>query len=226
MTTSCIALIGTSNSGKSPLGRLIESESARQGPRVVHLDFGECLRKAAISPESFGLPIEEHQYVQSVLSGALLDDAHFPIAVRIISVYMEQRDFDRKSDILLLNGIPRHVGQARDLDNAGFRVRTVIQLDCDMPTAMRRYELSHAGKGHEDRSERNDNDRKTIRRKLESYLQDTQPVLDWYRNQSTAIRTVSIHETTTPRAAYDHVADGIWADLRRLNRSEETDRDR
>lgn len=225
MEINCIPIIGTSNSGKSPLGRLIESESARHGPRVVHLDFGECLRKAAVSPEEFALSAVEHRYVQSVLDGTLFDDAHFSTAVHIINGYMKQRSFHEKTDILLLNGIPRHVGQARSLDAEGFRVGTIIQLDCDIPTAMKRYELSRIGNGHENRSDRNDNNRETIRRKLESYLHDTQPVLDWYRKHDIPMHSIPIHETTTPRAAYDHIADKIWTNLKPLNPTREADQD-
>lgn len=223
MKIPCTALTGTSNSGKSPLGRIIESKSTHHGPRVVHLDFGECLRKAAVSPEIFRLTADEHRYVQSVLDGTLFDDAHFSTAARIIRGYMDQRKFQEKSDILLLNGIPRRLGQAQSLTAEGFEVGMVIQLDCDTATAMRRYELARVGKGHENRSDRNDNNPETIRRKLKSYLHDTEPVLQWYQDRGTPILGVRISETTTPKEAYDLIAKELWITIGDLNPARPSD---
>jgi len=165
----------------------------------------------------FRLTADEHRYVQSVLDGTLFDDAHFPTAARIMKGYMDQRKFQENSDILLLNGIPRRLGQAQSLATEGFEVGMIIQLDCDMATAIRRYESARAGKGHENRSDRNDNDPETIRLKLQSYLQDTEPVLPWYQDRGIPIATVRISETTTPEETYNLIAKDLWINIGNVN---------
>lgn len=122
-------LIGPTGSGKTPLGNVCQQKGL-WGNRCRHFDFGEELRmitKQKVNP-SF---LTEHDFevvTDSLRTGALLENEHFHIAKNILRAFAQESEL-RESDLLLLNGLPRHQGQASDIDSM-VNIKTVLYLQC------------------------------------------------------------------------------------------------
>ena len=116
------------------------------------------------------------------LSGALLEDERFPLAQRVYRSFLEQRPLDPGTWIAL-NGLPRHVGQARSVDGM-LHIEAVIHLQCSAPTVLARIESNIGG----DRTRRDDDSLPEIRNKLQLFTHRTAPLLDHYRDPGTSDR--------------------------------------
>jgi adenylate kinase family enzyme len=206
MSIRAIALIGHSNAGKTPLGETIRKRAGTGTRRFHHLDFGEHLRRIAAGTVDAGLSADDSALVRSILDGRLLDDRHFPVAAAIIDRFLERHRFDTTADLLVLNGIPRHHGQARDLADHGIDVVLLIYCACSPLAALSRKRLAEIGRGHEDRSHRHDHDNQTFQRKIRSFERDTRPLLDHYRARGVEQVTIDVTAETTPDDAYEFIA--------------------
>jgi len=191
-----LLLLGPTGSGKTPLGRLIEKRGL-WGRRFVHFDFGAQLRAvvegsrfshsgeaAQAAPDSAGSsglargaqrPLfapREIAFFEDVLQrGALLEDEHFHLAARLLHAFLDQRRANQQTWVVL-NGLPRHVGQARDLE-AHLQVRMVVVLECSAETVLERIRRNVAG----DRTGRPDDEPQLVAQKLAVYQRRTAPLL-------------------------------------------------
>ena len=193
-----ILLVGHSNAGKTPLGALLEARTATSGRRLLHLDFGEHLRATVAGTFDPGLDARESAFLRSVMRGTLLDDAHFGIARKVVHRFAEVRRLDPGRDVLVLNGMPRHVGQALACAAAGIDVKLVAFLDCPPEVALARKRLADAGSGHEDRGHRDDAALDTFERKVRSFDEDTRPLLDHFTRLRVPIARLPVGVETTP----------------------------
>ncbi|MHB8845195.1 MAG: nucleoside monophosphate kinase [Nitrospirota bacterium] len=190
-----ILLLGPTGSGKSPLGDHI----ARAGifnRSAVHLDFGAELRSiAAGSPSAFSTT--ELEFIGGVLErGLLLEDEHFVLAEKIIRGFLDRTGFDANS-ILVLNGIPRHAGQARDIDCIA-SIHAVIALDCCSDDVFCRLRENVGG----DRTERIDDHDRLVAEKLRIYRERTEPLIDHYVRAGSTIYRMDISSSTTTDESY------------------------
>ena len=113
---------------------------------------------------------------------------------------------DAAKDVLVLNGLPRNPAQARGLAGMGIDVPVVILLDCSVETAWQRKARSERGMGFEDRSHRADVSREVFDRKARSFVEETAPLMDWYRDRGTQVLRVAVGSLRLPPAL---VADGV-----------------
>jgi len=189
-----IVLLGPTGAGKSPLGALF-ADKGLNGRRCVHFDFGENLRDvvaraqgdAVVSPQDIAL-------LRRLLeSGALLEDREFPIAQRVLTSFLQHQGVDSHT-IVVMNGLPRHVGQARALSES-LLVRHVICLQCPADVVWQRITSNTGG----DRSQRADDDRAAVERKLEIYAQRTAPLVNFFRERGATI--IDLPVTATMQAA-------------------------
>jgi adenylate kinase family enzyme len=133
-----VLLMGPTGSGKTPLGQLMESRGLWGFP-CLHFDFGHELRNSVVSPGTF-LSGDEREFVTHVLNaGALLDDEHFPLALKIFEGFINSHNPDRRT-IIVLNGMPRHTGQAERMQEL-VRMLAVVSLECPPETVVRRIRL-------------------------------------------------------------------------------------
>ncbi|MEN8254751.1 MAG: nucleoside monophosphate kinase [Verrucomicrobiota bacterium] len=191
MKNEAILLLGPTGSGKTPLGECI-AERGLSGRRCVHFDFGAQLRHVA-KHGGRGLVADDVAYVQSVLTnGALLENDTFHIARTILETFMKEQDTGAQ-DIVVLNGLPRHAGQARDVGEA-LDVILVVALECTADIVHARI----AGNSGGDRTERMDDSVAEIARKLEIYAARTHPLLDHYRSEGAQQCRVPVDVKTTP----------------------------
>jgi adenylate kinase family enzyme len=200
---NAVLLFGHSNAGKSPLGALIERRASSPARRFRHLDFGEHLRMVLAGSFDAGLSDGDKAYVRTVMNGGLLDDAHFPVARRIIEAFISGRGCRSGNDALVLNGIPRHMGQARGLAAMGVKAEAIIYLRCPAGVAYERKVRADKGAGHEDRSRRDDADIDIFKRKIVSFELETAPLIDWYQSQGAKVLTIDVTTEMTPAEMYE-----------------------
>jgi adenylate kinase family enzyme len=192
LRTPAILLLGPTGAGKTPLGQLLEERGLRD-TRCLHFDFGATLRDVVERDAADAiLSRADVDFLRGVLeSGALLEERHFPIAERLLRSFLARRNATGQT-LVVLNGLPRHAGQARGLEPL-LDVREVLYLACSEETVLARIGSNVGG----DRAERSDDSREAVRRKLEIFAQRTAPLLDYYRSRGTPVRQIEVCADTT-----------------------------
>jgi adenylate kinase len=192
-----VLLLGPTGAGKSPLGDCLEKKGFN-GRRFLHFDFGEQLRavaSSALPPEGF--EAREHSFIRDVLEkGLLLEKEHFPIALKVVDSFLRRNHFG-PADTLVLNGLPRHVGQAQDMD-AVAAVRSVVVLECSPGDTHQRICTNVGG----DRTARTDDDTEMVRKKLEIYRKRTAPLIDYYTDKKCTVMKIEVTPESTVEAVY------------------------
>lgn len=187
-----LLLLGPTASGKTPLGELL-ARCGLWGRRCLHFDFGSNLRDAAAGQKHNSLPKKDIDVITGSLeTGALLEDEHFPIAGRILASFLVDRGAGG-DDLIVLNGLPRHVGQAERVEDM-LHVAAVVCLQCTADVVRERIRTNAGG----DRTERVDDDASAVARKLDTYAQRTAPLLDHYRSRGADVICIDVQTDTTP----------------------------
>jgi adenylate kinase len=195
-----LLMLGPTGSEKSPLGELIASRGFL-GRRSHHLDFGSELRSISSGIGSSSYTIPEQDFILGVLEhGLLLENEHFSLARKIITLFLDRSLF-RAGDVLVLNGIPRHYGQAKDIA-AIAAIHSVAMLDCSSDSVFRRIEENTGG----DRTSRVDDERALIRKKLDIFHERTAPLIEHYQHAGGRIYRITINERTTTGSAYHQLS--------------------
>lgn len=193
-----ILLLGPTGSGKSPLGDLIAGKGVN-GRQFHHFDFGNELRRVASgSAPADTFPDGERDFIRSVLEqGVLLEDRHFPLARKIFLSFRDRTGFS-KGDSVMLNGLPRHEGQARDMENL-VKVSGVVFLECSAEVIYERIRLDTGG----DRAERDDDAFHMVEKKLDLFHSRTEPLIQHYRENGSWILSLDVHAGSTPGETYE-----------------------
>lgn len=187
-----ILLLGPTGSGKTPLGDLLEASGFR-GYRCAHLDFGANLRAIAGGAFCPGLSDSDIAVVRDSLeTGALLENKNFHIARKIVDSFVAANELGR-DDLVVLNGLPRHIDQADDVASI-LDVRLVVCLSCSKEVVLERIRLNAGG----DRTGRNDDSIESVERKLQIFHDRTAPILDHYRKKGVRVCSVEVSEETEP----------------------------
>ena len=186
-----VLIVGPTGAGKSPLGDHL-ARHGWHGRRCAHFDFGRNLRAVADGTIR-GFSGDEVAFVRDVLSkGALLENEGFQIAERILGAFVEQSRV-KPGDLLVLNGLPRHRGQAADVDRL-VQIADVIQLDCTAEVVHERLRLNSGG----DRGARTDDGVALVEKKLSDFAARTAPLVAHYRDRGVAIHRWAIGVRTRP----------------------------
>ena len=172
---TAILLLGPTGSGKTPLGEELERRGLG-GRACLHFDFGANLRRLAAGSDQSGLlkAADLARIRASLATGALFEDRDMPMIVGIFHSFIEARQL-RPGTLLVLNGLPRHVGQARGLAGTVSVVRIVL-LEAEAPVILERIRIDPGG----DRSGRADDSLETVGKRLADYGERTRPLLDFY----------------------------------------------
>ncbi len=181
-----ILLFGAPGSGKGTQGKILGSI-----PGFYHLSCGEVFRTLDMSSELGRI------FVQYSSKGLLVpDDA----TIRMWHENMHARtvlsDYKPNADLLVLDGIPRNVNQAKLLEKH-INVLQIIHLVCpdkeEMIQRLRRRALK------ENRID--DAKEDVIRKRWQVYEQETSPVLQYY--PASLIREVAA--TGSPARVLEHI---------------------
>jgi adenylate kinase family enzyme len=186
-----IILLGPTGSGKTPLGAFMEKEGLA-GRKCFHFDFGSRLRLYAAHPTGRLSESELAVVNNSLLTGALLTDEQFPIAEKLLDAFITENNIG-DDGLVVLNGLPRHAGQAAALEKI-VRITAVVILQCDAKTVLERVRTNAGG----DRAGRIDDTLDDVERKLAIFNEKTLPLVSHY--QTLGIRIVRIFVGPRDRA--------------------------
>jgi adenylate kinase family enzyme len=137
-----VLLLGPTGSGKTPLGDWLQ-DLGLWGRRCHHFDFGAGLREIAAAHASAGFTAREMRYIQDVVEkGTLLENETFYLASKILGNFILRRQVHPR-DLLVMNGLPRHIGQAEALSEM-LQFVAIVHLECSAETVWERLQ-SNAG---------------------------------------------------------------------------------
>lgn len=190
---SAVLLIGPTGAGKTPLGDRLE-QTGLWGKYCLHFDFGANLREVVQGGGvAAALTDRDREIVRRALAtGALLENENFVIAEKILRSFAQACGAG-ENHLLVLNGMPRHVGQAHDVDRI-VDIRDVIVLDCSPDVVGERIRTNAGG----DRDGRGDDAPNAVAAKMRTFRDRTLPLLDHYRLKGVRIDTVAVDVNTTP----------------------------
>ena len=183
-----IILLGMPGAGKGTQAQIIEEELA-----IANVSTGAILREVSKSKSDLG------QKVQTYLnSGQLVPDEI------IIEMLVERISNNDCNNGFILDGFPRNIEQAKSLDQAGVNIDLVIYLKILEEQIIermsgRRIHLASGRSYHttfnppkvdgkddltgEDLVQRSDDKPDVIKKRLEVYFNETEPMLDFYKNK-------------------------------------------
>lgn len=183
-----ILLIGPVGVGKSPLGAMLEK---RMG--WAHFDFGHHLRLIARGEEIPGLTESDREYVKEILhTHSLFTDDKFHIIERILNDFIDRNDHVPG---IILNGLPRHIGQAKDILKL-VEIESVAVLDCPKDVSARRVErrVAELSADHEGRA---DDRPEVVEHKFLLYTKVTEPLIDHLEGLGTNVLHIPIGNGTS-----------------------------
>jgi len=159
-----IIFIGPPGAGKGTQARrLVDSL------QITHLSTGDMLRQAIQDDSPLGKIASQHMN-----SGRLVPDS---VVIDIVGKRLDDPECRRGC---LFDGFPRTLNQAaaldRSLEDHGKRLDMVIVLSCNEEELVRRI-LTRAKLEN-----RVDDNPETIRRRLEIYRLQTEPLIEYYRD--------------------------------------------
>ena len=165
MKFRAILLFGAPGSGKGTQGKILGTI-----PSFYHFSCGDVFR--TLRPDSeLG-----HIFLRYSSKGDLVPDEP---TIQLWRQNIESAEHDGRfipaTDTLVLDGIPRNLGQARIMQGV-LDVRTVFYLSCpDMKRLVERLQRRALRENRLD-----DANMDIIRSRLETYERETKPVLDFY----------------------------------------------
>jgi adenylate kinase len=179
MRYPCVLLFGAPGSGKGTQGRILANV-----PGFFHCACGDVFRSLDLKSE-LGRSFYEYSS-----RGELVPDE---ISVQLWQEWIETtvitRQLDPGRQLLVLDGIPRSVSQARIMTDR-IDVQRIIHLVC-----LDQKKLYHRMKKRALRENRYDDaSDRTIQQRMEVYEQETRPVLEFYPHEL----QVEIDATQTP----------------------------
>jgi adenylate kinase family enzyme len=191
-------LLGPTGSGKTPLGDMIAQQGINS-IRCLHFDFGSELRSVAAEQYTVGsFTSAEVDFVKGVVQeGLLLENEHFSLARKIFKCFIE-RNGAGSGDLILLNGLPRHRGQAGNMRDM-VDVETVVVLECSAADLNSRIKENTGG----DRTGRDDDELGLIQKKVETYRTRTAPLIDYYREREAAVLIIPVTVSMDSRSIYE-----------------------
>jgi adenylate kinase len=177
--------------GPPGVGKGTQSQKLVAYLGVPHLSTGEMLRQAIEQGTEVGRL--SHAYIAQ---GKLVPD---PIVLRIMGDRLDQPDCHRG---YLLDGFPRTIGQVTALDeflqSRATPLSGVLELKVDNDQIVERL----AGRG------RADDHPEIVRQRLEHYMDQTAPLLDYYRQRDLLYE---IDGMGTPDVVFDRIKQTLAA---------------
>ena len=183
-----LILLGAPGAGK---GTQVEFLTKERG--LPSISTGNILRAAIKEGTPIGLKAQEY-----ISSGRLVPDE---VIIGIVKERLSQKDCENG---FVLDGVPRTIGQAEALEKAGIEITAAILLDVpdnmiEQRMAGRRTCIGCGATYHVvtkppkkenvcdecggELTRRKDDDPETVRTRLKVYHEETEPLVDFYRER-------------------------------------------
>jgi adenylate kinase len=163
-----LIIFGSPGAGKGTQAALIAKKY-----KLNHLSSGDILRQE-LNNGSLGKKIKKYQ-----LAGQLVPDA---LVIKMIETAAAKKI---KTPGLIFDGYPRNLGQARSLDkffkSHHAQLDLVLNLQLSETEAIKRIILRGQVSG------RSDDNRQTVKKRLQVYRTQTAPLLDYYKKQKKVV---------------------------------------
>jgi adenylate kinase len=190
----CDLLIGSPGAGKGTQGKILGTI-----PRFFHCACGDVFR---------GLDLRSplgRKFTDFSRKGLLVpDELTIELWQTTIDAQVKAMIFKPDIDVLVLDGIPRNLNQAKLMESL-IDVRHAFHLLCrdreELIQRLRKRAL------HDNRLD--DANETVIRRRLETYESETKPVLDFYRDKLT-----TIDATQPPVKVVNDITTVIWNQMK------------
>jgi len=144
---------------------------------LPHISTGELLRSAAKAGTEFGLKAK-----------AVVDRGELVSDDIMLGLIEERLSRDDVKAGFILDGYPRNIAQAEDLDSLLERldqpVDEALQIDVDVEKVIARIAKRAAEEG------RSDDSKDTVRNRMKVYAGQTAPVVDFYANKGVLSRVL------------------------------------
>lgn len=210
-----IILLGPPGVGKGTLAEYLKEQY-----HLVHISTGDMLREEIKKGSALGLEIKS-----IITSGALVSD-------ELVTKLVQQR-FSNDPDLkkgFLLDGFPRTVTQAKDLDvilaNVNAPLDCVLNMEANLDILLGRltgrrvcrkcneiYHVTFKPSAREgvcdvcggEVYQRTDDNEKTIRARMQVYQDSTSPIIEYYAKQNKLRKIDSNMEVADVRRAVDAI---------------------
>ena len=187
-----LLLIGATGTGKTPFGQQLETQNL-WGKRYHHFDFGQQLRYAAEGKQKI-LSENDVERINFLLkSNSLLEDNDFHIAEKLLKQFIENNAPSAENDIIILNGLPRHSGQADSLLSV-LDIELIIYFAAPASIIKERIEYNSGG----DRTDRTDDSIEEIEKKLVIFRESTLPLINYYKKMDKTVLEIEVDIDTVP----------------------------
>ncbi|QIW10051.1 adenylate kinase [Francisella sp. LA112445] len=192
-----IILLGAPGAGKGTQAKIIEHKY-----NIAHISTGDMIRETIKSGSEIG-----NELKKILDAGQLVSDEF------IIKIVKDRISKDDCKNGFLLDGVPRTITQAEQLDKLGINIDYIIEVDVANellieritgrrvhPASGRTYHIKFNPPKAADKDDvtgealitRTDDNEDTVRERLSVYHQQTAKLVDFYRNFSS-------HNTKTPK---------------------------
>jgi len=160
-----VLLFGAPGAGKGTQGKILGAI-----PGFYHMSSGDMFR--GLDPESdLGKTIRRY-----MTAGELVpDEVTIDLWKDHVSKMREAKKFDPSTQLLVLDGIPRNVNQAALLDSVIDVLQVVHLAFADQKEAVSRLKKRALKENRADDAKED-----VVRRRLDVYREETQPLLDHY----------------------------------------------
>ena len=185
-----IILLGAPGAGKGTQAQFITEHF-----KIPQISTGDMLRNAIKAGSEMGLKAK-----------AVMDKGGLVSDEIVIGLVKERLQADDCKNGYLFDGFPRTIAQADSLRDAGVTINYVVEIDvpaCDIVTRMsgRRVHLASGRTYHttfnppkvadiddvtgEALIQRDDDKEETVKKRLDVYVQQTAPLIDYYAKDNT-----------------------------------------
>jgi len=187
----CYLLMGSPGAGKGTQGAVLG-----RLPRFFHFACGDVFRSLDLRS-----PIGR-KFIEFSSKGLLVpDELTVKLWKTTIDAQVNAKMFKPDIDALVLDGIPRNLNQAKHMEDL-IDVKHVFHLLC--PDREELVQRLRSRALHDNRFD--DANEAVIRNRLETYVLETKPVLDFYRDKLT-----TIDATQPPLKVLNDITTVIWA---------------
>lgn len=189
-----IMMFGAPGSGKGTQGKVVGAL-----PGFLHLSMGDVFRSLDEDSE-LGRTFKEYSSQGKLVP----DELTIKLWAEHVGKLVDSGEFDPKSDIMILDGLPRNPNQAHLIDEYVEPLRLIHLEARDQAQMVDRLKRRALVEGRQD-----DADEKVIRSRFREYDAETRPVLDSYPKRL----VYPVDAVQTPLEVLRDVVAGILASI-------------